>query len=66
VPTFHNKSEVNDPLVKSKRYEVLRPKWDWKFRWKNSETLFEHALQVTGNNYLAHLTRLSFVRYVWT
>ena len=22
--------------------------------WKNSETLFEHALQVTGNNYLAH------------
>jgi hypothetical protein len=33
VPTFKNKPEVNDPFVKSKRYEVLRPKTDWKFRY---------------------------------
>ncbi len=32
MPTFRNKSEVDDPLGKSRRYEVLRPKTDWKFR----------------------------------
>ena len=30
MPTFKNKSEVNDPVVNSRRYEVLRPKTDWK------------------------------------
>ena len=30
MPTFRNKSEINDPLVKSRRYEVLTPKIDWK------------------------------------
>ena len=30
MPTFKNKSEVNDLLVKSRHYEVLRPKIDWK------------------------------------
>jgi hypothetical protein len=30
MPTFQKKSEVSDPLVKSRRYEVLKPKIDWK------------------------------------
>jgi hypothetical protein len=35
VPTLKNKSEVNDPLVKSRRYEVLRPKTDWKLCYRD-------------------------------
>jgi hypothetical protein len=36
VPTFKNKSEVNDLLVKSRHYEVLRPKIDWKLCYKTT------------------------------
>ena len=39
MPTFKTKSMVDDTGMKSKRYEVLRPKIRWKFRFKSDGNL---------------------------
>jgi hypothetical protein len=55
VPTFKNKSEVNDLLVKSRHYEVLRPKIDWKLCWKDLETKNEAEMLTFYRELLLHL-----------
>ena len=47
MPTFKKKSEVNDPRVKSRRYEVLGPKNDWKFRCYGGKPL---AVSITDKS----------------
>ena len=55
MPTFKNKSEVNDLLVKSRHYEVLRPKIDWKLCWKDLETKNEAEMLTFYRELLLHL-----------
>jgi hypothetical protein len=54
MPTFRNKSEVNDRLVNSRRYEVLRPKTDWKLCWIMLGQKKNQAGGNTVRNNLAH------------